>query len=90
MQPNPYLKDLVGETLAARGLPGSVEIRPDKPLAARIESGERAHFVVEYHGVGDAHLIVDEWQISSGTRGARVADALADMIERAIERRIAA
>ena len=37
-----YLKDLVAAKLAERGQPGSVHIRPNKPLAARLELGERA------------------------------------------------
>lgn len=83
---NVYLKDLVAAKLAERGLPGSVHIRPNKPLAARLESGERATFIVEYNGHGTARLDVPEHEISCGTVGASVAVALADMIERARSR----
>jgi hypothetical protein len=79
---NVYLSDRVAKCLADRGLPGSVQIRPHKPLAARLESGERASFVVDYEGVGTAHLIVDEYQIACGTVGASVVTSLADMIEK--------
>jgi hypothetical protein len=79
---NIYLEDVVAAKLAERGLPGSVRIRPNKPLAARLESGERATFVVEYDGLGTARLDVPEHEISCGTVGAPVAAALADTIER--------
>lgn len=87
---NIYLKDLVAKTLAERGLPGSVQIRPNKPLAARLESGERAKFIVEYDGVGSARLEVSEHEVSCGTVGAPVAVALAELIERARSRERAA
>ena len=77
-----YLKDLVAATLAERGLPGSVLIRPNKPLAARLDLGERATFTVEYNGVGTARLDVPEHEISCGTVGASVAVSLANLIER--------
>ena len=80
---NVYLKDLVAAKLAERGLPGSVRIRPNKPLAARLELGERATFIVEYDGVGTARLDVPDHEISCGTVGASVAVALAERIERA-------
>lgn len=83
MQPNVYLKDVVARCLADRGLPGTVEIHPRVPLAKRLETGERAQFVVEYHGDGDAQLFVDEYEIACGTVGAPVGRALADKIERA-------
>lgn len=83
---NIYLKDLVAAKLAERGLAGSVQIRPNKPLAARLESGERATFIVEYDGVGTARLDVPEHEISCGTAGASVAVVLAAMIERARSR----
>jgi hypothetical protein len=83
---NVYLEDLVAKTLAERGLPGSVHIRPNKPLAARLESGERATFIVEYDGVGTARLDVPEHEISCGTVGASVRVTLADLIERARSR----
>lgn len=77
-----YLKELVAHCLSERGLPGTVEIYPRVPLAIRIETGERAQFVVEYHGHGDARLLVDEHEISSGTVGAPIARSLADRIEK--------
>jgi hypothetical protein len=89
MEPNVPLKKLVADVLASRGLPGTVEIYPNKPLALRQELGERVKFIVDYHGVGDARIVVDEWEISCGTVGARVEDALADQLERAMERRLA-
>lgn len=79
---NVYLKDLVAAKLSERGLPGSVHIRPNKPLAARLQSGERATFIVDYNGVGTARLDVPEHEISCGTVGASAAVTLADMIER--------
>lgn len=78
----PYLKDLVAKCLCERGLPGTVQIRPHKPLAARVESGERASFIVEYEGAGTARVVVDEYQIACGTAGSSVVTALADLIER--------
>jgi hypothetical protein len=81
-----YLADLVAEQLAKRGMPGTVRIHPHKPLAQRVQSGERAMFVVEYEGAGMANLTVDEYQISSGTVGASVVTALANLIERHRER----
>lgn len=90
MEPNVPLKKLVADALASRGLPGTVEIYPNKPLALRQELGERVKFVVDYHGVGDARIVVDDWEISCGTVGARVEDALADKLEHAMERRLAA
>ena len=86
MQPNIYLKDLVERRLAERGLPGTVAIYPHVPLAKRLETGERAHFVVEYHGDGDARFLVDEHEISCGTVRAPVAHSLAARIEK--ERRV--
>lgn len=83
MQPNVYLKDLVARVLAERGLPGRVEIHPHRPFADRLESGERARFIVEYHGDGITRLVLDEYEVSSGTVGAPVAVAIADAIERA-------
>jgi hypothetical protein len=91
MQPNEYLKDVVARRLAERGLPGRVEVRPHRPLAERLELGERARFIVEYDGVESARLVLDEWQISGGTRGAPISAALAEMIEREVGRnRVAA
>lgn len=90
MQPNVYLKDVVARFLADRGLPGSVAIYPGVPLAKRLETGERAQFVVEYRGSGSAHLLVDEYEIACGTQGAPVARALADKIERARRAELAA
>lgn len=81
-----YLADLVENCLAERGMPGTVRIRPHEPLAARLESGERARFLIDYDGVGTARLRVDEYEIAGGTVGASVVTALADMIER--ERRL--
>ena len=81
MQQNAYLKELVELCLADRGLPGTVDIRPYHPHTARLETGDRARFLVDYHGKGTVHLLVDEAQISSGTVGARVEVALADLIE---------
>jgi hypothetical protein len=83
---NVYLKDLVAAKLAERSLPGSVHIRPNKPLTARLGLGERATFIVEYNGVGAARLQVPEHEISCGTVGGSVEAALADMIERARSR----
>jgi hypothetical protein len=79
---NIYVKDFVAAELADRGLPGSVHIHPNKPLAARLESGERATFIVEYDGVGTARVAVPEHEISCGTVGASVVGALADLIQR--------
>lgn len=78
-----YLKDLVAQRLADRGLPGTVDIYPSRPLAIRLETGERTQFVVEYRGDGEARVVVDEYEISSGTIGAPVAHALADRIVKA-------
>lgn len=75
-----YLEDLVAERLAALGHPGTVRIRPRVPLALRLEAGERARFVVDYHGAGSAHFVLDDWDLIKGTRGAPVAHALADKI----------
>jgi hypothetical protein len=75
-----YLKDLVAQTLADRGLPGTVDIRPHLPLAKRLETGQRAQFVVEYRGDGTASLVLDEHEISGGTVGAPIARAIADRI----------
>lgn len=86
MQPNVYLKELVARCLADRGIPGSVEIYPDLPLAKRLETGQRTHFVVQYHGHGDARLIVDEHEISCGTIGSPIERTLAERIAR--ERRV--
>jgi len=79
---NLYLKDLLAAELAKRGLPGSVHIRPNKPLAARLESGERATFIVEYDGIGTARVAVPEHEVSCGTVGASVVVALADLVQR--------
>ncbi len=81
-----YLKDLVADCLAARGLAGTVEIRPRTPLATRLETGERTQFIVEYRGRGAARLVLDEWEISCGTVRAPIAETLADKL--AIARRI--
>ena len=78
-----YLKDLVAARLAERGIPGTVEILPHVPLARRLETGERARFIVQYDGDGTAELALDDWEISGGTAGASVADALADKIAKA-------
>jgi hypothetical protein len=88
---NTYLKDLVAKHLADRGMPGSVAIRPHKPLGARMESGERAKFVVDYDGVGSARVIVDEYEIACGTVGASVVTSVANQIEKArcLERQVA-
>lgn len=75
-----YLKDLVAQTLAERGLPGTVDIRPHVPLARRLETGERARFVVDYHGDGTASVLLDEHEITSGTVGAPIARYIADRI----------
>jgi hypothetical protein len=80
MHTNVYLKDLVARCLAERGLSGTVEIYPRVPLARRLETGERIQFVVEYHGHGDARLLVDEYEIACGTVGAPVARSLADRL----------
>lgn len=86
-----YLEDLVAAELAVRGLRGVVRIRPNKSLAERLELGERATFIVDYDGVGTARVAVPEYEISSGTAGAPVAVALADLIERdCSKRRVAA
>ena len=85
-----YLQDLVAAHLAERGLPGTVQIRPTKPLAARLESGERAMFAIDYDGAGTAHVLVDEYQIACGTVGAPVAVALADLVARDLQSRRAA
>ena len=90
MKPNIELRELVEEHLAARNLPGAVTIRPHKPLAARLESGERARFIVTYDGVGTAQITVDDSEISCGTIGAPIAKAIADKIERARHARLAA
>lgn len=75
-----YLKDLVAQTLADRGLPGTVDIRPHVSLARRLETGERARFVVDYRGEGSASVMLDEHEITSGTVGAPIARYIADRI----------
>lgn len=85
-----YLKDIVAARLAERGLPGVVEIRPRIPLRRRLETGERAQFIVEYVGDGTAEIAVDEWEITCGTVRASVADALAGKIENSRQRQLAA
>jgi hypothetical protein len=85
-----YLKDLVAQTLADRGLPGTVDIRPHRPLAKRQETGERARFIVEYRGHGTASLVLDEYEISSGTVHAPIARHVADRIVAARRAELAA
>ena len=55
------LADAEERRLAARGLPGTVTIRPHKPLAARLESGERAHAARRPAEV-TGNLVADERQ----------------------------
>ena len=82
MHSNVYLRELVERCLSERGLPGTVAIYPSVPLAKRLETGQRAHFVVEYQGHGSSRFLVDEYEISCGTVGAPVARTLADRIEK--------
>jgi hypothetical protein len=89
-QPNVYLKDIVARRISERGMPGVVDIRPRVPLPVRLETGERVQFVVDYKGAGNVRLLVDEWEVSCGTKGAPVADALVDKILKNRQRDLAA
>lgn len=75
-----YVEDLVAERLAALGYPGTVIIRPRAPLAVRIETGERARFVIAYRGRAEIQFMLDDWDVIKGTTGAPLAHALADKI----------
>lgn len=86
MLSNMYLQGLVERELATRGIPGTVRIRPQVPLARRLESGERARFLVAYEGSQAVTVTVDEYEISAGTVGAPIAVALVNKIEKELRR----
>lgn len=66
-----YLNDLVAECLAKRGLPGTVSIRR-----------RGAQFTLEFQGTDGttAAFPVDQYELTSGTVGAPIAESLAKLV----------